>query len=301
MQGVAKKIQSGGEKQLGKTIVNQLASVPAEEQPKALVEILSSLADTFLDQASFEALLEELSAELKVPLSDMLKHVLIESLKAYRSVSLAQRRSDDKTSLHPSTKELILSAALEVFATKGYHDTTVDDIAKKAGIAKGSIYRYFPSKEALFNEVLESRIENLDSSIQQILCEEGDIVQVIGKCVENYLAFFENNRGIYQLLFREKSSSERQQYLKRAFKRLLPIRRKIFDAARKGIFKPISFEFIFYGFMGFIHGIIQRWIDHGCSYSLTEEAPAILEVLFNGTVVTTNTSKEERQNGQGSN
>jgi len=301
MQNVVKKFQPDAEKQLSKTIANQLTSVPEKEQPKALMEILVSLAETLPDQENFDALLEELSVELQTPLSDMLKQILIESLKAYRSLYLAQRRSDDKASLHPSTKELILSAALEVFATKGYHDTTVDDIAKRAGIAKGSIYRYFPSKEALFNEVLESRIENLDSSIQQILHEEGDIVQIIGKCVESYLAFFENNRGIYQLLFREKSSSERQQYLRRAFKRLLPIRKKIFEAARRGIFKPISFEFIFYGFMGFIHGIIQRWIDHGCSYSLTEEAPAILEVLFNGTVGTTNNSKEERENGQSSN
>ncbi|MEJ5300932.1 MAG: TetR/AcrR family transcriptional regulator [Thermodesulforhabdaceae bacterium] len=302
MQNTVKKAQIGYEILSGQKIFSQLSSVPEEDQPKVLLEILSSVADLLSNRESLETLLEEISGELKKPLCSLLETLLIESIKSYRSVS-TQRQTEDSSTSHPTTKELILSAALEVFAARGYHNTTVDDIAKKAGIAKGSIYRYFQSKEALFNEVLESRIESLDNSIQRIIREEGDIIQIIGKCVEAYLAFFENNQGIYQLLFREKSSSERQQYLKRAFKRLLPIRKKIFEASRKGLFKPISFEFIFYGFMGFIHGIIQRWTDHGCSYSLAEEAPAILEVLFNGTVLNKNNLnfKEEKQNGQSSN
>lgn len=276
-----------------------------KERQTLVLELLSSIIDNLPAEESLVSIMEDLAVRLNKPLTEVLQSLLIESLKAYKNLS-SPRRTDDGSVLHPSTKDLILSAALEIFADKGYHDTTVDDIAKRAGLAKGSIYRYFSSKEALFNELLESRIENLDSSIRDIIQKhEDDITQTIARCVETYLAFFENNRGIYQLLFREKSAAERQQYLKRAFKRLLPVRKKIFEATRKGVYKPISFEFIFYGFMGFIHGIIQRWIDHGCSYSLTEETPSILEVLFYGTVLSEkskiNVSLKEEKNGQSSN
>ncbi len=47
----------------------------------------------------------------------------------------------------------ILQAALELFAEHGFHGTTVPEIAERAEIAAGTIYRYFPSKEALVNAV----------------------------------------------------------------------------------------------------------------------------------------------------
>ncbi|TYR81615.1 TetR/AcrR family transcriptional regulator [Priestia megaterium] len=47
-------------------------------------------------------------------------------------------------------REKILDAAFEVFGSKGYHDAKMIEIAKKAGISKGTIYLYFPSKEDLY-------------------------------------------------------------------------------------------------------------------------------------------------------
>jgi AcrR family transcriptional regulator len=51
------------------------------------------------------------------------------------------------------TRQRLIRAALELFTTKGYHDTTTAQIAKKAGIAEGTIYRHFASKQQLVNEL----------------------------------------------------------------------------------------------------------------------------------------------------
>ncbi|HZV52606.1 MAG TPA: TetR/AcrR family transcriptional regulator [Candidatus Dormibacteraeota bacterium] len=53
-------------------------------------------------------------------------------------------------------REHILSAALRCFARRGYHATTVDDIAAEAGVSKGAPYVYFESKEALFRTLYET-------------------------------------------------------------------------------------------------------------------------------------------------
>jgi len=51
------------------------------------------------------------------------------------------------------TRERLERAALELFTTQGYHETTTPQIAKKAGVAEGTIYRHFTSKQHCFNEL----------------------------------------------------------------------------------------------------------------------------------------------------
>lgn len=51
------------------------------------------------------------------------------------------------------TRQRLVRAALELFLARGYHDTTTAQIAKKAGVAEGTIYRHFASKQHLLNEL----------------------------------------------------------------------------------------------------------------------------------------------------
>ena len=55
-------------------------------------------------------------------------------------------------------QEQILKAAFDVFAAHGYEATRIDDVARQAGIAKGTIYLYFPDKERLFQAVVRTLI-----------------------------------------------------------------------------------------------------------------------------------------------
>jgi AcrR family transcriptional regulator len=51
----------------------------------------------------------------------------------------------------PTTRDRLMEAARELFTTAGYHATTTPILAKRAGVAEGTIYRHFPSKQALLN------------------------------------------------------------------------------------------------------------------------------------------------------
>ncbi len=62
-------------------------------------------------------------------------------------------------------RECILSAALELFAEKGFHGTAVPEIAQKAGVAAGTIYRYFTSKEAIVNAVYQRHKSQLLATV----------------------------------------------------------------------------------------------------------------------------------------
>ena len=64
---------------------------------------------------------------------------------------------------------LILQAAEEVLAEKGYHDTSMDEIAARVGVAKGTLYQHFPSKEDLIFALFERELETSLHTIEQIV------------------------------------------------------------------------------------------------------------------------------------
>jgi AcrR family transcriptional regulator len=70
----------------------------------------------------------------------------------------------------------ILAAAFEEFATRGYAATRLDDVARRAGVAKGTIYLYFAGKEQLFQAVVRRAVvPQLDRLERQALAESGPV------------------------------------------------------------------------------------------------------------------------------
>lgn len=67
--------------------------------------------------------------------------------------------------------ELILDEAEKLLAEKGYHDASIDEIAARAGVAKGTLYQHFPSKEALILALLERNIKLFEQTIERVAQE----------------------------------------------------------------------------------------------------------------------------------
>src|SRR5215510_1773437 len=65
-------------------------------------------------------------------------------------------------------REAILSAALDEFAAQGFAATRLDDVARRAGVAKGTIYLHFRDKEALFQELVRSLLTPVVGSIEAL-------------------------------------------------------------------------------------------------------------------------------------
>src|SRR6186713_2662863 len=60
----------------------------------------------------------------------------------------------------------ILDAALEEFTARGYEGARLDDVARRAGVAKGTIYLYFSDKEALFQELVRSMLNPIVGAVE---------------------------------------------------------------------------------------------------------------------------------------
>jgi len=64
------------------------------------------------------------------------------------------------------TRDHLLAAAAEVFAQRGYHSATIDEVAEAAGFTKGAVYSNFSSKEDLFLALAQRRQEQLISAFE---------------------------------------------------------------------------------------------------------------------------------------
>jgi AcrR family transcriptional regulator len=186
-----------------------------------------------------------------------------------------------------STKERILDAALELFSEKGFHLTTVDEIADRARLGKGTLYRYFANKETLFSELVRIRLDELEKIAWSVFDGQDDVLTMIRKYIQIYFEFFDRNQGLYRLINQERVELGEQVqdlYFRKVMKRAPLLKKKIYEASQHGVLKDVDFQTVFYGVMGFIHGVIQKWLSRDCSYSLVEELPAVTEVLFYGFV-----------------
>jgi AcrR family transcriptional regulator len=77
------------------------------------------------------------------------------------------RTKEQNEEIRRQTKNTILNSALKLFAKKGFHGTSISDIAKDAGISKGLAYNYFESKSQLVDEIFEMGMQELVNSMPE--------------------------------------------------------------------------------------------------------------------------------------
>jgi AcrR family transcriptional regulator len=85
------------------------------------------------------------------------------------------------------TRAALLRAAGGVFAEHGFHQATLEAVAAEAGVSKGALYHYFPSKEQLFLALLEDRLGAGLSDVEAVLAERGSDSEQLGVAIETFL------------------------------------------------------------------------------------------------------------------
>src|SRR5580704_4587623 len=95
------------------------------------------------------------------------------------------------------TRAEILAAAIEEFAARGFHDAKISDIVSRAGVTQPSFYFYFPSKQAIYDHLLERVHDELLARIQAARTQPGvdgtTVPDMIRAAMEAFLQYFADN------------------------------------------------------------------------------------------------------------
>ena len=113
-------------------------------------------------------------------------------------------RSRDSDAL-AKRSEAILDVAVKVFAQRGFAVTDVQEIADKAGVGKGTIYRHFESKERLFLAAAELGVRQLQAAIDAAAQQATDPLQRISAAVTAFLQFFDQHPEFVELVIQERA------------------------------------------------------------------------------------------------
>jgi TetR/AcrR family fatty acid metabolism transcriptional regulator len=183
-------------------------------------------------------------------------------------------------------RESILRAAIKVFAQKGYFSSKVADIASEAGIADGTVYLYFKSKDEILHSVFDRAMAEFIEEGRKELTVLSDPAEKLSRIAELHLEKLGADRDlaiVFQVELRG-STKFMQEFSASGFGEYLDIIRKTIDEGqRAGMFrsdlKPVVAAKILYGALD---EMVTNWVLSKKSYPLKPMAGEVMKVFFGG-------------------
>lgn len=154
-------------------------------------------------------------------------------------------------------RQEILDTAMKLFYEKGYEKTSITDIAKEMGVAQGLCYRYFSSKELIFDTALDQYAEILvEQMTKGILKHEYDLKQIILK-MPTFIDVEKNDSFYYKVCHGKESKKTHQQLSMKVCEKMTSIVQRMLDKAiKKGEIKQLDTKtvasFCVYGQLGIL-------------------------------------------------
>lgn len=100
----------------------------------------------------------------------------------------------------PDKPQQIIEAAVRVFARKGYFNSRVSDIAREAGIAAGTIYLYFATKDDILITVFREKMASFVETVRQAIAVEDDAVAKLRRLIRLHFEFLEDHPALAEVV-----------------------------------------------------------------------------------------------------
>lgn len=107
-------------------------------------------------------------------------------------------------------KESLMKIVVSVLSRDGLHDTTMDNVAREAGVAKGTLYTYFRNKEDLVKAAIEITIAPMLEELTAILKSDSPPNEKLVRMTHRHLSYFEEHRDFFSIFVHDRSREQRR-------------------------------------------------------------------------------------------
>jgi TetR/AcrR family fatty acid metabolism transcriptional regulator len=186
----------------------------------------------------------------------------------------------------PGKRELILRAAITSFARHGYFNAQVADIAREAGVAAGTVYLYFRSKDDVLVSIFERTMREARAEAHAALEQLADPVERLKALARVHLDRLGRDRDlavVFQVELRQ-STKFMERFSTTYLREYLGMMRDTIAAAQQqGAFRAdINPTIAAKVFFGALDEMATNWILSKRRYALVNDADAVLDILLNG-------------------
>jgi AcrR family transcriptional regulator len=208
------------------------------------------------------------------------------------------RRCCDEEALS-ARREEILEMATELFAEHGFSDAITQVLADRLQIGKGTLYRHFPSKRALFLAATDRVMVKLNERVEASILGVDDGLERIGRAIAAYLRFFAENPHFVELLIQERANFKDRkrptyfEHRERTVERWRQLYRELIAAGRV---RPMPVEQITEVISGAIYGTMFINYFTGQAKPSEIQARDIVDVALHG-ILTDSERRRQRQAG----
>lgn len=182
----------------------------------------------------------------------------------------------------------IIDAAVEVIAENGYHSSQVSKIAKKAGVADGTIYLYFKNKEDILVSLFQEKMGQFISSIEEEIKTKSNAKEKLLTLIEMHYSQLTKNHHlaiVTQLELRQ-SNKELRLMINDVLKPyLMLIDQIVQEGMDENIFdSSLDLRIIRQMIFGTLDETVTNWVMNDQKYDLMKKAKEIHELFINGLV-----------------
>jgi TetR/AcrR family fatty acid metabolism transcriptional regulator len=188
----------------------------------------------------------------------------------------------------PDKREAILRAAIRVFAHNGYFNSKVADIASEAGVADGTVYLYFKSKEEILHSIFDRSVDEAVAEARKQLATISDARDKLRQIAFLHLERLGADRElavVFQVELRG-STKFMEEFSAAGFAEYLQLIRSTFEEGqRTGVFRDdLNAKVVAKILFGALDEMATNWILSKRRYKLAPMADQVLDIFLNGVI-----------------
>jgi len=183
-------------------------------------------------------------------------------------------------------KRALLSAARRVFAQKGFASTKIEDVAREAGIGKGTVYEYFRSKDDIFFALFEEFKAEFHKRIF-VMAPKSPPQERLKKYITSALSAFEEWKDMSHILLDFWAEHKSKSSAHFRFDELYKVAREnlstfIQEGIKKGVYKKVDPAHTASILIAIIDGLLLQWVFNPKSFSLRDIGSDVAAIFLSG-------------------
>lgn len=182
-------------------------------------------------------------------------------------------------------REALLGAAEQAFAAQGYHRTTVKDIADRAGVAVGTFYLYFPSKEGAFVALIDGLYQMVMAAVIAARAGRGSVVEKLEASIGAALRAFGQQENLARIVLLQGTGADPlfERRLAEVHSALAGlVRQDIEEAVAAGLVPPQDAAVAARAVVGTCYEVVTGWLRDGDPAEVEAALPALVEFNLRG-------------------